>query len=130
MTHTDSITANPLARHPVALTLRLEGLVIGGAAVIAYGPMGGSWMLFALLLLSPDLLMLGYLAGNRAGAFCYNMAHSYLGPVGLGLYGFLAGLDLGLQLALIWAAHIGLDRAMGYGLKYAAGFRQTHLNRV
>ena len=74
--------------------------------------------------------MLGYLAGNRTGALCYNLGHSYLAPLALAAGGTLMGVELPLSLALVWGAHIGLDRAMGYGLKYAAGFLQTHLGRI
>jgi hypothetical protein len=34
------------------------------------------------------------------------------------------------SVALIWLAHIGFDRALGYGLKYKAGFGFTHLGRI
>ena len=74
--------------------------------------------------------MLGYLAGKRAGAVCYNVAHSYLTPLGLGVVAYFAGWDLGVLLTLIWVAHIGADWAIGYGLKYASHFKDTHLNRV
>jgi hypothetical protein len=35
-----------------------------------------------------------------------------------------------LSLATIWIAHIGFDRALGYGLKYGSGFTHTHLGRI
>jgi hypothetical protein len=74
--------------------------------------------------------MLGYLAGPRAGAAAYNAAHMTAGPLALGAAGLLANLPALAPLAAIWLAHIGLDRALGYGLKYAAGFRDTHLGRI
>jgi ABC-type phosphate/phosphonate transport system permease subunit len=86
--------------------------------------------LFALLFLLPDLSMLGYLAGPRIGARVYNVAHSYLVPLGIGALGLLVALPFALPLALIWAAHIAFDRALGFGLKYEAGFGFTHLGRV
>ncbi len=91
---------------------------------------GGSWLMFALLLLAPDLSMLGYLAGPRFGAFSYNLAHTLIVPLALGAVAWLAGNPLGQQLALIWIAHIALDRALGYGLKLPASFRDTHLGRI
>ncbi len=30
---------------------------------------------------------------------------------------------------MIWCAHIGFDRAFGYGLKYSAGFGFMHRGR-
>lgn len=115
---------------PQNLTLRLEGAAIGAAAILAYAAVQGSWTLFALLILAPDLFMLGYLAGPRLGALGYNLGHTYLVPLALAGLAWIGGSDTALQLGLIWAAHIGLDRAMGYGLKYGTGFKDTHLGRV
>jgi Domain of unknown function (DUF4260) len=110
--------------------LRLEGLAMLVAASVMYARSGFGWGLFALFFLAPDLSFLGYLAGNRIGAIAYNAAHSYVGA----LTCFSAGLLLvspELEVAgLIWCAHIGFDRALGYGLKYAAGFGFTHLGRI
>ena len=79
---------------------------------------------------APDLSMVGYAAGPRVGAVTYDVAHTYAIPVALALVGVFADADLALQIALVWAAHIGVDRAIGYGLKYPTGFRDTHLQRV
>ena len=35
-----------------------------------------------------------------------------------------------IKLGLIWLAHIGMDRAIGYGLKYPTNHKDTHLQRV
>jgi hypothetical protein len=74
--------------------------------------------------------MLGYLGGDRIGALSYNVAHTYVGPLLLASIGAFGGIDLTVQLALIWGAHIGADRALGYGLKYPTGFKQTHVQRL
>ena len=110
--------------------LRLEGatLMLGSAA--AYFALGGGWLLFALLLLAPDVAMLGYLFGKRAGAHVYNLFHSYPLPAALLAFGFFVNQPLAVSVALIWLAHIGMDRAVGYGLKYASSFKDTHLSRV
>lgn len=110
--------------------LRLEGLVVFVAALIAYRETGAGWGLFALAILTPDLSMVGYLADARAGAVLYNAAHTYLAPALLGAAGWWLAAPLATSLALIWIAHIGIDRALGYGLKYAGGFGLTHLGRV
>lgn len=115
---------------PVSMTLRAEGLATGIAAIAAYALLDGSWGVFALLILAPDLAMLGYWGGKKVGTVCYNCAHTLLVPLGLGAAACAADAVLALQLALIWMAHIGLDRAMGYGLKYATGFKDSHLSRV
>ena len=72
----------------------------------------------------------GYLGGSRIGAIVYNAAHSYMMPMTLMTIGFVMAQPLVLSLAIIWLAHIGFDRALGYGLKYAAGFGFTHLGRI
>jgi hypothetical protein len=114
----------------VALALRLEGLAVGAAAAVLYFDQGYSWIAFVLLLLAPDIGMLGYLAGPRVGAATYDLLHFEAFPVVLGLAGVLAGADVPIQLALIWLTHIGVDRVLGYGLKYPTAFGDTHLQRV
>jgi hypothetical protein len=112
------------------LLLRLEGTAVFIAALILYAQSGFSWWQFALLLLAPDLAMLGYLHNEAIGSLCYNIAHTYLLPIALGLAGHLLAVDLALQLAIIWLAHIGMDRFVGYGLKYPDGFKNTHFNKI
>lgn len=110
--------------------LRAEGLAIAVAALALYFHAGHGWLLLVLLVLAPDLSMLGYLGGPRAGAIAYDAAHTIVLPLALGTAGVLADLELARQLALIWLLHIGADRLLGYGLKYPTGFKDTHLQRV
>jgi hypothetical protein len=112
------------------LLLRLEGLAVGVAAAVLYADGDHSWLLFLALVLAPDLAALGYLAGARAGAAAYDLAHTSVWPVMLGLMGVLADEQAAIAVALVWLVHIGIDRALGYGLKYPTGFRDTHLQRV
>jgi len=114
----------------VRLALRLEGAAVGAAAVVLYLDQGYSWLALVLLWLAPDLGALGYLAGNRVGAVTYDLTHFEGWPIALGAIGILAGAGLAIQLALIWLSHIGIDRAIGYGLKYPSAFKDTHLQRV
>jgi hypothetical protein len=114
-----------------ALLLRLEGLAVLGASLALY--VDGDYAIWPLLafFLAPDLSFLGYLAGPRVGAVVYNAAHSYVLPVALAAGCLLSGeAGLPVQVALIWAAHIGGDRALGYGLKYPTAFKDTHLGRI
>jgi hypothetical protein len=113
-----------------SILLRLEGLAAFAISILLYARHDGSLWLFVVLLLAPDLSAVGYLAGKRAGATTYNIAHTYALPAILGGAGLLGGSDLAISLALIWAAHIGMDRAVGYGLKYPSDFKDTHLSRV
>lgn len=107
--------------------LRAEGLGVLLGSATAYFALDGGVVLFLLLILAPDVSMIGYLAGPRIGAAAYNAAHVYLAPLALGAAGLWAGTPLATQAALVWAAHIGMDRLVGYGLKYPTGFSETHL---
>lgn len=110
--------------------LHLEGVVVLVAAVALYFDSGYGWLALVVLFLAPDLSILGYLGGPRLGALTYDVVHTYALPVALGAVGVLAESGTATQLALIWLAHIGMDRALGYGLKYPTGFKDTHLQRV
>jgi hypothetical protein len=112
---------------PVRFLLRTEGLAIAAVSAVLYARTGTSWWLFAALWLAPDLSMLGYFISPCRGARIYNAFHTYTVPIVLGLMGWLfhaAGL---IPCALIWINHIGVDRLLGYGLKYSNGFGWTHL---
>ena len=112
------------------ILLRLEGLAVLAAATIGYWSQGFSWGRFFLLFLAPDLLMVGYLVEPKAGAAIYNIGHNYMALFALGLIAYFGNLPVLFPLVLIWAAHIGFDRLLGYGLKYETGFKDTHLGRV
>jgi hypothetical protein len=105
--------------------LRSEGLAVLAGSLWLYGHSGLSWWLFAALLLLPDVAMLPYLISPRWGAIAYNVAHSYLLPLGLALLA-----PAWIPYLCIWTAHIGMDRMMGYGLKYPTAFRDTHLGTL
>ena len=112
------------------MLLRLEGLSVLAASIIGYQQLGGSWVMFALLLLVPDLALVANLAGPRIGALVYNAFHTYSGPALLAGLGYLDDLSATWPLCLIWTAHIGMDRSLGLGLKYSSTFRATHLGVV
>lgn len=112
------------------ILLHLEGLVVLIGAVVAYAYMSGSGWLFALLLFVPDVFMLGYVRDVKLGALIYNIGHAYVLPVALLGASLVAGWELGVLIGLIWLAHIGLDRTMGYGLKYPTEFKDTHMGHV
>lgn len=122
------MTPSPVTGVPRML-LRAEGAALFVAAAILYARSDASWWLFAVLFLAPDISFIAYFGGARAGAIGYNAAHTLVGPLVLALAGLLTNNVL-VPLALIWIAHIGFDRLLGYGLKYGAGFAYTHLGRV
>ena len=110
--------------------LRLEGLTLFAGMTLLYAVWGGSWWIYLILFLLPDLSFVAYLADPRTGAIVYNAAHCYMAPMVLMVVGFGAASPLLLSIAMIWLAHIGVDRALGYGLQYQAGFGFTHLGRI
>jgi hypothetical protein len=110
--------------------LRLEGLAVLAGSIFLYARYGRGWLFFAILFLAPDVAFLAYLAGPRVGAAVYNLLHTYAGPVLLGFVALATGSTILLSIELIWIAHIGFDRLLGYGLKTEGGFKDTHLQRV
>src|ERR1035438_2574950 len=112
------------------LLLHTEGLAVFLMACLFYRHSGESWGKFAVLFLAPDLSMVGYLFGKKSGADLYNAAHTYAAPFLLWIIARFASHPALLPLCLIWVAHIGLDRFLGFGLKYGAGFKDTHLGKV
>jgi uncharacterized protein DUF4260 len=110
--------------------LHFEGAVVAAAAIALYFHFGYPWWLLVVLALAPDLSMAGYAAGPVIGRATYDAAHTYALPLALAVIGVLADSDVAVQVGLIWTTHIGVDRAIGYGLKYRTGFKDTHLQRV
>ncbi|HEX2815140.1 MAG TPA: DUF4260 domain-containing protein [Phenylobacterium sp.] len=117
-------------RGGITVLLRLEAAAGLLLSIAAYRAMGGGWAMFALLILAPDLSMLGYLLNRRFGAAAYNFGHSYLSAAALAGLGWSLHQPMLEQAALIWAAHISVDRLVGYGLKYPQAFGATHLGWV
>jgi hypothetical protein len=114
----------------VDLVLRAEAVALLLAGVVAYLALGGSGWWLLLLLLAPDVSMVGYLSGPRVGATTYNAVHNLaVGLAALGLGWILAVAPLALVGAIL-VAHVGMDRALGYGLKLPTDFRDTHLGRI
>ena len=112
------------------LLLRLEGAALALGALFLFYRLGGNWWLFAALIMVPDVSFAAYFLGTRPGAIAYNAMHVLFLPVALGVAGFLLpSFDL-ISIALIWVTHIGIDRALGFGLKYGAGASFTHLGRI
>jgi hypothetical protein len=117
-----------LTRPSTLLRIEESGLLL--ASLFTYHQLHYSWLLFALLFLTPDLFMLGYLANPRAGAAIYNLVHSLTLPLALLFLSYLQHWRLAASIALIWTAHIAFDRLLGYGLKYPTLFKDTHLQHI
>ena len=116
--------------HDPTIAQRLEGAALFVAALFAFSASGWSWWWLTLLVLSIDVSMAGYLVGPRVGAATYNAGHALVGPAVLLAWSFATGSPALLALGAVWLAHIGLDRALGYGLKHPDGFHHTHLGLI
>ena len=110
--------------------LRAEGAVVFAVALWLFFDFGGPVWLLVVLILLPDLSMLGYMRGPEFGSLVYNLGHTYAFPLVIGAAAFVVDATLAVQIALIWAAHIGADRALGLGLKEPTDFADTHLGRM
>jgi Domain of unknown function (DUF4260) len=130
---TPDVSRTPLpgmTRGAVRTWLRLEGLAAFGAGLALFGASGGNWLLIIPLLLLPDISAAGFVAGSRVGTFTYNLVHNWapgLGILALAVLLASPGLEL---VAAILIAHVGMDRAAGYGLKLPNSFKDTHLGRM
>ena len=116
---------------PVVLTvLRAEAAGVVVAMSIVAWHLGPPWWLVVLVLVAPDLSLTGYTRGPRVGAAVYNAAHTYVGPLVVAGVWLVSDNRTAGEIAALWALHIGVDRALGFGLKLPAGFGETHLGKV
>src|ERR1700682_2170831 len=114
---------------PCALQRR-EGGVLLALSLLIYWKLAGPWLLYVLLILAPDLFMIGYLGGPGLGAALFNPGRPWMLPAILAAIGIIGGTSFALDVALIWFGHIGVDRLLGYGLKLPTAFQDTHLGRI
>ena len=110
--------------------LRLEGAAGLALGWFVWQVFGGELLWFVPLLLVPDVSMLGYLRGSRAGAITYNLAHNWFTGGLVFAAGAYLELDWLAMAGAILVAHTGIDRLLGYGLKYPTSFQDTHLGRI
>lgn len=110
--------------------LKLEELAELLLAVFVFAHLPYAWWVLPAAFLLPDLSMLGYLAGPRVGAASYNLLHHKALAIAVGLAGWMLGVPVLVLAGTILLFHSAFDRLLGYGLKYATGFQDTHLGRV
>lgn len=130
MTESVERASAPSTKIRVHLHLHIQGAVILAIGLIAYAALGLKWWLFAVLILAPDLSMLGYLANPRVGAKLYNIGHSLLWSAVFIAAARLLGSPTLLSIGIIWGCHIGMDHLFGYGYKYPDRFQHTHFDAV
>ncbi|MCB0713181.1 MAG: DUF4260 domain-containing protein [Ignavibacteriae bacterium] len=112
------------------ILLRIEGVIVLLLSLHFYNELDGSWVWFAILFLAPDLSFFGYVGGKNVGSIAYNTAHTYISPAMIAALGYTLNQPELYPFALIWTAHIGFDRLLGYGLKYLTDFKDTHLGSI
>ena len=111
-------------------TIKLEEAALFAFSIYSLSSLSADWWWYLLLVLGPDISMLGYLAGNKVGAVCYNFFHHKAVAVVVIIVGLLIP-DLLLQLtAIVLFGHSSMDRMFGYGLKTSEGFKYTHLGVI
>lgn len=110
--------------------MHIEGLALLAISLVIYASMDFKWGLFALLLFAPDLTLALYPVNQRAASIAYNLAHTIVFPLLLAALSYFNDSSMGIQLSLIWLAHIGMDHVFGYGFKYLGEMKETHFSRV
>jgi len=123
----------PLKSKRLSITrifLILESVVIFIGALLIYLFLSGNWIIFLVLLFAMDIFAIGYIKNSRIGSIIYNIGHIYVWSIILIIIGILIDLNLLILFSLIWIAHISMDRAMGYGLKYPSDFKHTHMQKI
>lgn len=111
-------------------SLKLEEALMFGLGIYLYSLLPYEWWWFLVLILAPDIGMLGYLFGNRAGAFAYNLFHHKGVAIAIYLAGSYFSMPMIQLVGIILFAHSAMDRILGYGLKYNKGFKYTHLGEI
>lgn len=110
--------------------LKIEEAFLFIASLLIYPYLNISWWWFAGCILLPDIGMVGYLIGNKAGAYTYNLIHHKGVAVVVAFCGFCFSSQWLLFAGLILFAHSSMDRMLGYGLKFEKGFKFTHLKEL
>ncbi|WP_373877042.1 DUF4260 domain-containing protein [Lysinibacillus piscis] len=110
--------------------IKLEYASIALLCLLFYWYYQFPWLYLILFLLTPDISMVGYLINGKVGALFYNMSHSFICPAFLLFIGIVCTENVCMMIALIWLMHIGVDRALGYGLKYKDAFTHTHIQHI
>jgi len=110
--------------------MHVDGLALLAGSLVFYANLNFNWVTFALLLFTPDLPLILYGVNKQMASIAYNLVHSLVFPILLLVTSHFADNIVGIQLSLIWLAHIGMDRVFGYGFKYLGRMKETHFSRV
>jgi hypothetical protein len=110
--------------------IKLEETALFVLGIYLFSLLNFEWWWFPVLILVPDLSMIGYLFGNKSGAFLYNIFHHKGIAILLYILGCYSKLEILQLTGIILFSHSAMDRIFGYGLKYDKGFKYTHLGEI
>jgi len=110
--------------------LKLEELAMFGLGIYLFSLLPYAWWWFLVLILAPDIGMIGYLFGSKTGAIVYNLFHHKAIAIVIYVLGVYLSMPLLQLIGVILFAHAAFDRILGYGLKYNKGFKFTHLGAL
>ena len=110
--------------------LKLEELLMFTLGIYFFSLLNFDWWWFLVLILTPDIGMLGYLFSTKIGAISYNIFHHKGVAIIIYLMGVYLSIPLCQLIGIILFSHASLDRIFGYGLKYKKGFKYTHLGEI
>ena len=108
-------------------SLKTEELLMLCLGIYAFSFLDFPWWVFLVLILVPDIVMLGYLFNSKFGAITYNVFHHKGLAILIYLFGIYLGNQMVMLIGVILFSHASMDRIFGYGLKYYKGFKYTHL---
>jgi|SRR5690606_8480418 len=118
---------NKILNHDMRNFLKLEEATLFLLCIFLFSLLNFDWWWFPVLLLVPDIGMIGYAIDSKIGAFSYNILHNRVVASLVAMYSLTSDNQYWQLVAIILLAHISLDRALGFGLKYKDSFNNTHL---
>lgn len=110
--------------------LKLEEAFMFGLSIFLFSQLDYAWWWYPLLILAPDLSMVGYLGGAQLGAITYNSVHHKAVGISIFILGTLFANQVLQLIGLILFGHSSMDRMLEYGLKYSDAFEHTHLGMI
>ena len=110
--------------------IQLEELAMFLLSIYLFAQLSFAWWWFLVLILAPDLSMIGYAFGSKTGAIVYNTFHHKALAIALFVFGTYQHNEIIQLVGIILFGHSSLDRMLGYGLKTFDGFKSTHLGEI
>ena len=110
--------------------LKTEELAMFLLSIFLFNGLDFEWWWYLVLILAPDISMLGYIFSSKTGAMTYNLFHSKGLAILLYFFGIYSNNEWLQLFGIILFGHASMDRIFGYGLKYSDSFNHTHLGMI